>query len=84
MLISNVISGATWPVIDICQQNLYLSQSPRTHRSMYIAVFFACINLFGIALANAIGGYLMQTPFAVSGGARPGGVRARLSPRCTG
>ncbi len=63
IIISNVISGATWPVIDIAQQNLYLSQSPRTHRSMYIAVFFACINLFGIALANAIGGYLMQTPF---------------------
>lgn len=64
VVVSNLISGATWPVIDICQQNLYLSQSPRTHRSMYIAVFFACINLFGIALANAIGGYLMQTPFA--------------------
>ena len=64
IIISNVISGATWPVIDICQQNLYLSQSPRTHRSMYIAVFFACINLFGIALANAVGGFLMQTPFA--------------------
>lgn len=64
VLISNIISGATWPVIDICQQNLYLLQSPRTHRSMYIAVFFACINLFGIALSNAIGGYLMQTPFA--------------------
>ncbi|MBN1778567.1 MAG: MFS transporter [Clostridiales bacterium] len=64
IIISNVISGATWPVIDICQQNLYLSQSPRTHRSMYIAVFFACINLFGVALANAAGGYLMQSPFA--------------------
>lgn len=64
VLISNVIAGATWPVIDICQQNLYLLQSPRTHRSMYIAVFFACINLCGIALSNAIGGYLMQTPFA--------------------
>ncbi|HPF88325.1 MAG TPA: MFS transporter [Candidatus Limiplasma sp.] len=64
VIISNVISGATWPVIDICQQNLYLSQSPKLHRSMYIAVFFACINLFGIALANAVGGYLMQTPFA--------------------
>lgn len=64
IIISNVISGATWPVIDICQQNLYLSQSPRTHRSMYIAVFFACINLFGVALANAVGGFLMQSPFA--------------------
>ena len=64
IIISNVISGATWPVVDICQQNLYLSQSPRTHRSMYIAVFFACINLFGVALANAVGGYLMQSPFA--------------------
>jgi len=64
VIISNIISGATWPAIDICQQNLYLSQSPRTHRSIYIAVFFTCINLFGIAIANAFGGYLMQTPFA--------------------
>ena len=64
VVFSNMISGATWPVVDICQQNLYLLQSPRTHRSMYIAVFFACINLFGVALANAVGGYLMQTPFA--------------------
>ena len=64
VLFSNIISGATWPVVDICQQNLYLSQSPKLHRSMYIAVFFACINLFGIALANAVGGFLMQTPFA--------------------
>jgi MFS family permease len=64
IIIANVISGTFWPVIDLSQQNLYLSQSPRTHRSMYIAVFFASINLFGIALANAIGGYLMQNPFA--------------------
>lgn len=64
IIISNVISGMTWPAIDICQQNLYLSQSPRTHRSMYIAVFFAAINLFGVALPNAFGGFLMQTPFA--------------------
>ncbi len=65
IIITSVISGATWPVIDISQQNLYLSQSPRTHRSMYIAIFFACFNLFGIALPNAIGGFLMQSPFAV-------------------
>jgi len=64
IIISNVISGVFWPIVDLSQQNLYLSQSPRTHRSMYIAVFFASINLFGIALANAVGGYLMQNPFA--------------------
>lgn len=64
IIFANIISGASWPVIDICQQNLYLSQSPKLHRSMYIAVFLACINLFGIALANAVGGFLMQTPFA--------------------
>ena len=64
IIISNVISGMTWPAIDICQQNLYLSQSPRTHRSMYIAVFFAAINLFGVALPNAFGGFLMQSPLA--------------------
>jgi len=61
---SNVISGSSWPVTDVCQQNLYLGHSPKVHRSMYIAVFLACINLFGIALGNATGGWLMQSPLA--------------------
>lgn len=64
ILISSVFSGASWPVSDLCQQNLYLSHSPQVHRSMYIAVFLACINLFGVALGNAVGGWLMQNPFA--------------------
>lgn len=64
ILISNVISGSSWPVSDVCQQNLYLSHSPAVHRSMYIAVFLACINLFGIALGNAAGGWMMQEPLA--------------------
>ena len=83
VLISNIVSGATWPVIDICQQNLYLSQSPRTHRSMYIAVFFACINLFGIALANAFGGFLMQTPFTYLAAQYPV-ILDMDFPKCTG
>ena len=33
------------------------------HRSMYVAVFFSCINLAGIALGNAVGGWLMQNAF---------------------
>ncbi|MDD3410825.1 MAG: MFS transporter, partial [Eubacteriales bacterium] len=65
VLISNIISGAAWPVTDICQQNLYLSESPATHRSMYIAVLFASINLLGVALGNTVGGYLMQDVFSV-------------------
>ena len=64
ILTSNVLSGCSWPVSDVCQQNLYLSHSPKVHRSMYIAVFLACINLFGIALGNAAGGWLMQDPLA--------------------
>jgi MFS family permease len=64
VLMSNVISGSSWPVNDVCQQNLYLSHSPRVHRSMYIAVFLACINLFGVATGNAVGGWLMQEPLA--------------------
>jgi len=63
ILISNIFSGASWPVSDLCQQNLYLSHSPQKHRSMFIAVFLACINLFGVAFANMVGGFLMQTPF---------------------
>lgn len=64
VLVSNIISGSSWPVSDVCQQNLYLSHSPQVHRSMYIAVFLASINLFGVAFGNAVGGFLMQTPFA--------------------
>jgi len=64
VLMSNVISGSSWPVSDVCQQNLYLSHSPQVHRSMYIAVFLASINLFGVALGNVAGGWLMQTPFS--------------------
>jgi len=64
VLVSNIIGGCSWPVSDICQQNLYLSHSPQTHRSMYIAVFLACISLFGIAFSNAVGGWLMQNPFS--------------------
>jgi len=67
VLISNVVSGASWPVSDLCQQNLYLNHSPQVHRSMYIAVFLACVNLLGVALANAFGGWLMQAPFAALG-----------------
>ncbi len=64
VLMSNVISGSSWPVSDVCQQNLYLEHSPQVHRSMYIAVFLACINLFGIAMGNTAGGWLMQIPLA--------------------
>lgn len=64
VLMSNVISGSSWPVSDVCQQNLYLSHSPQVHRSMYIAVFLASINLFGVAFGNVVGGWLMQTPFS--------------------
>ena len=64
VLFSNIISGSSWPVSDVCQQNLYLSHSPQVYRSMYIAVFLASINIFGIALGNAFGGWLMQNPFA--------------------
>lgn len=64
VLMSNVMGGSSWPVSDVCQQNLYLAHSPQVHRSMYIAVFLACINLFGVALGNAAGGWMMQTPLA--------------------
>ena len=33
VMMSNVISGSSWPVNDVCQQNLYLAHSPRVHRS---------------------------------------------------
>ncbi len=70
VLMSNILSGSSWPVSDVCQQNLYLSHSPQVHRTMYIAVFLASINLFGIGLGNAVGGWLMQNPFTALAQAR--------------
>ncbi len=67
VLLSSAISGVFWPAFELSQQNMYLKQSPRRHRSMYIAIFFACYNLFGVALGNAVGGWLMQNPLMALG-----------------
>ena len=64
IIISNITSGLFYPVIDLSQQNLCLNQSGEKNRSMYLAVFFATVNLLGVSLGNAVGGYLVQVPYA--------------------
>ncbi len=63
VLFFHFMSGLFWISIDLGQQNLYLSLSPQKNRSVYVAVFFAMINLCGVALGNTIGGALVQGPF---------------------
>lgn len=60
IILFNLFSGFFWPPIDLGQQNLSLSQAPDKNRSMYLAVFFATVNLVGIALGNAVGGALVK------------------------
>jgi MFS family permease len=63
VVLFNFLSGLFWISLDLGQQNLYLSLSARKNRSVYVAVFFAMINLCGIALGNALGGALVQGVF---------------------
>ncbi len=63
IIIQSIVNGFFWPSIDLGQQNLSLNLSAQKNRTMYLAVFFACINLAGVALGNSIGGYLVQNPF---------------------
>lgn len=57
------LTGLFWICIDLGQTNLYLCLSPQKNRSVYVAVFFATINLLGISLGNATGGALVQGVF---------------------
>ncbi len=59
---AHAISGMAWPASDIGQQNMYLAKAPGHNRSMYVAVFFTCTQLFGTALSNFLGGLLMSGP----------------------
>jgi MFS family permease len=64
ILLSSFVSGAFWSPIDIAQQNFYFSASSAENRAMYVAVFFAMFNLCGVALSNAVGGFLVQNVFS--------------------
>ena len=64
VVLGNILSGCFVAPIDLMQINLYLGLSPQRNRSIYVAVFFVCYNLLGIALGNALGGWLMQNAFA--------------------
>ncbi len=63
ILVLNFMSGFFYPPIDLAQQNFYLGASSTRNRGMYVAVFFAIFNLCGVALSNALGGWLIQTCF---------------------
>ena len=68
-VVSNVLSGLFAPPYDLAQMNLYLGFSPQKNRSIYVAVFFIIFNLLGIALGNAVGGWLMRDVLSYADGA---------------
>lgn len=63
IVVQSIVNGFFWPSMDLGQQNLSLNLSGEKNRTMYLAVFFACINLVGVALGNSVGGFLVQVPY---------------------
>jgi MFS family permease len=57
-----VSAGLFYPGLEISSQNAIFNRSPERNRSMYIALFSCITTLIGGALANAIGGWLLDNP----------------------
>ena len=65
------ISGGLLSVgLDFGAQNVFLLQTPDENRSMFVAIYFSITSLFGIALANMAGGWLLDNALSVLEGMR--------------
>lgn len=60
----HMITGSIWCAIDLGVQNLFMGQAPEKNRSMFFAVYFIFTQLIGVALANAVGGFLLDNLLA--------------------
>jgi MFS family permease len=65
IFITYASAGLLMSGMEIGNQNAFMSRSPEKNRSMYIAVYFCITSLFGIALANTVGGWLLDNPLMV-------------------
>jgi MFS family permease len=62
IIITYISTGLLAPGMELCAQSAVLNQSPERNRSMYIAIYFCAINLIGGALANTVGGWVLDNP----------------------
>ena len=60
-----LMTGLLLPGFDLGANNIMLGNAPKVNRSMYIAMYFTCTSIIGIALANATGGWLLDNVFSV-------------------
>jgi MFS family permease len=64
IFITYASGGLLMSGMEIGNQNALMSRSPEKNRSMYIAIYFCVTSLLGIALANTMGGWLLDNPLA--------------------
>ena len=60
IMLTYISGGLLLPGMDIGAQNTFLNKAPERNRSMYVAIYFCVTSLFGIALANTVGGWLLD------------------------
>ena len=64
ILVVSCLGGMVWSAYDIGGQNLYMKLAGEQNRSMYFAIYFIGVQLLGVALSSAIGGWLLDNPLA--------------------
>jgi MFS family permease len=64
IFIAFAISGMQWSAFEIGGMNLFMGLAPEKNRSMYFATYFIGTQLIGIAMGQALGGWLSDNTFA--------------------
>ena len=64
ILITYISTGMLLQGMEIGAQTAILNRSPQKNRSMYIAIYTCVTTLVGHALANAVGGWLLDNPLS--------------------
>ena len=60
VMLTNMLSGATWCTYELGIQNLYMNQAKGENKSMYFAVFAMFTQLLGSALGSFSGGWILD------------------------
>jgi len=64
IMIIALSNGLLLPGFDLGVNNIMLGSAPKLNRSMYIALYFTCVSILGMALGNATGGWLLDHVFS--------------------
>ncbi|MGI6238782.1 MAG: MFS transporter [Christensenellales bacterium] len=60
VILTNMLTGATWCAYDLGAQNLFMGQADGENKSMYFAVYFMFTQLVGSAFGSFAGGWLLD------------------------